>query len=134
MTAAAHRIEWRVGRIRLALPVTIHAAALIAGIEIALEWTAAWVLVAGVALSAFVDARRWVVERRESSVLVLIPGGVAIDGVAYCARRAWLGPGWAAIWLQATTGRRRLVHVVRGEVTHADHAALRRHVKAMEFV
>src|SRR5512144_1217257 len=133
MIAATPAIEWRAGRARLLLPAAIHCAAMIAAVEIAFEWPAAWAFTAIVAASAIVDARRWAGERRESNVLVLIPGGVAIDGSAYGAGRAWLGPGCTAIWLRATTGRRRLIYVVRGEVTHADHAALRRHVKAMEY-
>ena len=134
MMAAAQAIEWRVGRARLLLPAAVHGVALIAGIEISRGWPAAWMFVAIVAVSAIADLLRWASERRESNMLVLIPGGVAIDANAYGAIRAWLGPGCVAIWLKAvTTGRRRLIYVVRGEVTHADHAALRRHVKAMEF-
>jgi hypothetical protein len=134
MIAAPQTIEWRVGRARLLLPAAVHGVALIAGVEISLEWPAAWMFIAIVGLSAVADLLRWAAERRESNVLVLIPGGVAIDASVYGAVRAWLGPGCVAIWLKAvTTGRRRLIYVVRGEVTHADHAALRRHVKAMEF-
>jgi len=133
MIATAQTIEWRVGRARLLLPAAVHGVALIAGIEIALEWPAAWAFVAIVTVSALVDAARWNTERHRSNVLVLTAGGVAIGADAYRAVRAWLGPGCTAVWLKATTGRPRLIYVVRGEVAHADHAALRRHLKAMEF-
>ena len=133
MIATAQTIEWRIGRARLLLPAAVHGVALIAGIEIALEWPAAWAFVAIVTVSALADAARWNTERRRSNVLVLIAGGVAIGADAYRAVRAWLGPGCTAVWLKATTGRTRLIYVVRGEVAHADHAALRRHLKAMEF-
>ncbi len=133
MIAAAQAIEWRVGRARLLLPAAVHGVASIAGIQIALESPAVWVFVAIVAVSATVDWLRWAAERRESNMLVLIPGGVAIDADVYGAVRAWLGPGCVAIWLKAATGRRRLVYVVRGEVAPADHAALRRHIKELEF-
>jgi len=133
MIATARTIEWRVGRARLLLPAAVHGVALIAGIELALEWPAAWVFVAIVTSSALADALRWNAERRRSNVLVLTAGGVAIGADAYHTVRAWLGPGCTAVWLKATTGRPRLIYVVRGEVAHADHAALRRHLKAMEF-
>src|SRR5512143_2962785 len=112
MIAAAQAIEWRVGRARLLLPAAVHGVASIAGIQIALESPAVWVFVAIVAVSATVDWLRWAAERRESNMLVLIPGGVAIDADVYGAVRAWLGPGCVAIWLKAATGRRRLIYVV----------------------
>jgi hypothetical protein len=133
MIAAARTIEWRVGRARLLLPAAVHCVALITGIELTAEWPTVWLFVAIVAASAIADALWWASARRGSNVLVLIPGGVAIDGSSHRAERAWLGPGCAAIWLRAATGQRRLIYVVRGEVTRADHAALRRHVKAIEF-
>jgi hypothetical protein len=133
MIGPARAFDWRVGRARLLLPAAIHGVASIAAIEIALERPALWLLVAIVAASGVADLLRWAAERRESNMLLLIPGGVAIDADAYDAERAWMGPGCVAIWLKAKTGRRRLIYVVRGEVGHTDHAALRRHLKAMEF-
>jgi hypothetical protein len=133
MIAPVQTIEWRIGRARLLLPATVHGVALIAGIEIAPEWPAAWAFVVIVTLSALAEALRWNAERRRSNVLVLTAGGIAIGADAYRAVRAWLGPGCTAVWLKATTRRPRLIYVVRGEVAPADHAALRRHLKAMEF-
>ena len=134
MIASAAVIDWRIGRSRLLLPAVIHSVAAVAFVEIAMEWSSAWLLVGAVGISAVEDVLRWVRERRESRVLTLIPGGVAIDGQSYSAARAWLGPGGTAIWLRTATGRRNLMYVMRGEVSVADHAALRRHVKSFEFV
>ncbi len=125
-------IEWRVGTARIVLAVTVHAVSMIASIAIALDWYGAWLLVGAVGVSTVDEAVRWSRARGCVRRLELFAGGVAVDSQRHRARRAWLGPGWSAIWLTSVSGRRRLLHVMRGEVSQMDHAALRRHVKSLE--
>ncbi len=131
--AAPTAFDWRVGRLRLLLPAAIHVIALMAMLQLAREWAVVWILVGGLALSAADEGRRWLRERHCLRKLVLIPGGIQIDAVAYQVRSAWLGPGLTALWLEPTKRRRRLMYVVRGEVLPGDHAALRRHAKTLEL-
>jgi hypothetical protein len=133
MIAAAPLVEWRVGRIRLLLPSVIHLLAATGATESALGWPWAWLLVGCVFASAVDEYLRWFRERGLVHMLDLFPGGIAIDAHNFRARRAWLGPGWTAIWLTDTNRRRRLLYVMRDEVTDHDHAALRRHVKTFDF-
>ncbi len=134
MIATAQAIDWHIGRMRLVLPTAIHVLALGTAIQLALQWTGVWLFVAVVVCSAVGEMRQWLDERQGPRGLRLIPGGIAIGTQAYDARRAWLAPGWTVIWLRNARGRRRLVHVLRSEITETDHAALRRHVKAIEYV
>lgn len=133
MIAAAPLIEWRVGRTRLILPGAIHLLAATAAIQLALGWPWAWIWAGGVFVSAVCESVRWFRERDVLHMLGLFPGGVTIDASKYRARRAWMGPGWTAIWLTDENRRRRIVYVIRDEVTDHDHAALRRHVKTFDF-
>jgi hypothetical protein len=123
-------IDWRVGWLRALLGATVHSAALWSTLQLAAEMPAAWILVTGVLLSAAAECIGWLRARRHRRTLVLIAGGLEIDGLAFRARRAWLGPGWTAVRL-GTAKHRRLLHVMRDEVTAADHAALRRHLKSL---
>lgn len=132
MIAPTSSIEWRIGGARIALSATVHGVATIASIVIALDWRGAWFLLGVVGLSAVEEAVRWFRERGQARTLGLFPGGIVIDALRYQAWCAWLGPGWTAVWLTTGAGRRRLLHVMRGEVTEADHAVLRRHVRCLE--
>lgn len=126
-------IDWRIGRRRMLLPAAVHALAGLAAVELARERAWMWAYVGGVVVSAIAE---WTRMRRARGVvheLGLCPGGITVDALAYRARRAWLGPGWTVVWLTARGQRRRLLQVWRGEVTDADHAALRRHMKALDF-
>ena len=134
MIAAVRLIEWRVGPTRLLLPGVIHVLAATAAIDLALGCPWAWLLVCCVLASAVDESVRWVRERGGLHMLELFPGGISIDALNHRARRAWLGPGWTAIWLTDTNRRRRLLYVIRDEVTERDHAALRRHVKTFDFI
>ena len=133
MNGAILWIDWRVGRGHLVLPGAVHATAILAAVDLALEWPWLWMLVGAVALSAIDEGVRVLRECGVPHALGLCPGGVTIDALEYRARRAWLGPGSTAVWLSATGGKRRLLYVLRGEATPADHAALRRHLKALDF-
>jgi hypothetical protein len=134
MIAPIAPIDWRIGSARILLPATIHGVAAVAAAEAAREWPAMWLFAVAVAVSAVDDLKIWIRERGRLRTLALVPGGISIDAQRYRARRAWLGPGWTAIWLRADDGRRRLVYVMRGEVTVAAHAALRRHLKSLGYV
>jgi hypothetical protein len=59
-------------------------------------------------------------------------GGISIDSCVYSANRAWFGPHCTAVWLTASK-ERRLLYVMHGEVTAADHAAIRRHLKSLKL-
>ena len=133
MTALIPLLEWRPGRGRLLLPAAVHAIAAYAAIDLALQWQWAWLFVAVVLLSAGDELRRWRRACRRSYVLGLCSGGIVIDETRYRARRGWLGPLGTAVWLTDPGGRRRLLSIWRGELTGADYAALRRHVKALDF-
>ena len=126
-------IDWRVGRGHFVLPAAVHATAIVAAVDLALERPWVWMVVGALVLSAIDEAVRVLRERGVPRVLGLCPGGITIDALEYRARRARLGPGSTAVWLGATGGQRRLLYVLRGEATPADHAALRRHLKALDF-
>ncbi len=132
------RIDWRIGRRRLVLPVVVHALAALAALDLARERSSMTAFLGIVVLGAVVlsATAEWLRARREHGALHelgLCSGGITVDALEYRARRAWLGPGWTAVWLTASGRRRRLLYVWRGEVTDADHAALRRHMKALDF-
>jgi hypothetical protein len=125
-------IDWRVGHLRALLSATVHLTAVASTVQLATERPAAWILVGGVLLSAVGECIGWIRERRRLRTLVLIAGGIEIDTQAYRTSGAWLGPGWTAVWLRDAK-RRRLLHVMCDEVSAADHAALRRHLKSMSL-
>ena len=132
------RIDWRIGRRRLVLPVAVHALAVLAAIDLAREDATSWAFVGAVVLvatviSAVAESLRAWRDHDTRHELGLWSGGIAVDAFEYRVLQAWLGPGWTAFWLTASGQRRRLLQIWRGEVTDADHAALRRHVKALDF-
>jgi len=132
MTGAPTAIDWRVGRLRIVLPIAIHGVALSAALELARERPMAWALVVGVLVSAAAECLAWIGERGRAHSLSLIAGGIGIGATQYGAKRAWFGPGCTAVWLRAAK-QRRLIYVVCGEVAAADHAALRRHLKTLRL-
>ena len=133
MMASAQRIDWQIGSTRLLLPALVPVVAMFAALEIASTWPVWWAFVGAVSASAVYEAVTWRRERCYIRTLDLIVGGVAVDSRVYQARRAWLGPGLTAIWLEAA-GAGRLLYVMRREVTPGAYAALRRHVKSLEFL
>ena len=133
MTGAIQWLDWRAGLGHLALPAAVHATAVLAAVDIAVERTWVWMLVGAVVLSAIDEGVRVLRERGVPHALGLCPGGITIDTIEYRARQVWLGPGSTAVWLGATGGQRRLLYVLADEVTIADHAALRRHLKTLDF-
>ena len=100
--------------------------------ELVGDWPMAWILVVAVLINGTHELREWLRERRYAHTLTLIPGGIEIDSAVYGAYRAWFGPHWTAAWLKAAR-QRRLLYVVRGELTAANHAALRRHLKTLQL-
>ncbi len=132
MTGNPTAIDWRVGRLRTLLPIAIHAVALGTALELVGDWPMAWILVVAVLVSGTQELRGWLRERRYAHTLTLVPGGIEIDSAVYRAYRAWFGPHWTAAWLKAAR-QRRLLYVVRGELTAANHAALRRHLKTLQL-
>jgi hypothetical protein len=134
MIASTPQIDWRIGYARILLPAAVHGVAVAAAVEALGEWWGAWLFIGVIGVSAVDEIASWVRERGRSRTLALIPSGIAIDTQSYRARRAWLGPGWTVVWLSSGNGRLTLLHVMRGEVTIDAHAALRRHVKALEYV
>jgi len=132
MTGPPTAIDWRVGRLRTCLPIAVHAVALWSTLELARERPAVWILVATVLASAMAEWIEWIRERRAAHRLTLVAGGISIDSCVYCANRAWFGPHCTAVWLTASK-ERRLLYVMHGEVTAADHAAIRRHLKSLKL-
>jgi hypothetical protein len=131
-TTAEWRIDWRMGRLRTLLPISVHSVALWTALELADEWPLAWVMVVGVLIRALQESRVWVRERGVPHTLALIPGGIEIDSEAHYATRAWFGPGCTAVWLKRVR-LRILFWVVHGEMSAANHAALRRHLKSLKL-
>jgi hypothetical protein len=132
MTVPPTAIDWRIGGLRTALPIAVHAVALWSTLELAGERPVAWILVAAVLASAAAEFLRWLRERRRAHTLTLVAGGIGIDSQVYDANRAWFGPHCTAVWLRAPR-ERRLLYVIHGEVTAAAHAAIRRHLKALKL-
>lgn len=126
-------MDWRVGQRRMMLPAAVHSLAMLAAVELARERSWMWAFAGIVGLSAIAEVARQLRERGVLHELGLCPGGITLDALEYRAQRAWLGPGCTAVWLKGARRRRRLVYVWRGEVTDADYAALRRHMKALDF-
>jgi hypothetical protein len=132
MPNAAWSISWRPGRIRVALPIVVHCVAMAAVICVAAEYAAAWLLGCIVLYSAIHDARSLRVERAQVKTLTLHGQLVALDGIAAHVERGWLGPGLTVVWLRMDARRER-VAVFRSELDPADHAALRRHLRELDF-
>ena len=131
-TAVEWRIDWRIGRLRTLLPITVHCVALWTAFELAVEWRMAWALLAGVTINAALECRASIRERGIAHTLVLIPGGIEIDSEAYHTTGAWFGPRCTAAWLRRAR-QRTLLCVVHGELSAANHAALRRHLKSLKL-
>ena len=132
-TTVECRIGWRTGRLRTLLPVSVHCVALWTALELADESPLAWAMAVGVLISAVQECRMWLRDRGIAHTLALIPGGIEIDTVAYNATRAWFGPRCTAAWLRRAR-QRILLCVVHGEMSVANHAALRRHLKSLKLV
>jgi hypothetical protein len=131
-TTAEWRIDWRMGGLRTLLPISVHSVALWTALELADEWALAWAMVVGVLINAVQECRVWIRERGIAHTLALIPGGIEIDTAAYYATRAWFGPRCTAAWLRRAR-QRILLFVVHGELSDANHAALRRHLKSLKL-
>ncbi len=99
-TTVEWRIDWRMGRLRPLLPISVHSVALWTALELAHEWPLAWAMVVGVLINAVRECRVWIRERAIAHTLALIPGGIEIDTAAYYATRAWFGPRCTAAWLR----------------------------------
>jgi hypothetical protein len=134
MTAPAAVFDWQVGCLRAFVPGTVYGVASAAAVMIAIDWTVAWLYVGVIGLLWMHESAQWIRQRGRRRTLTLTPNGVAIDAHTYRARRAWLGPGWTAVWLQAGDGRCRWAHFVRDELTADAQAALRRHVESLEYL
>jgi hypothetical protein len=133
MIESGATIEWRAGP-RYAMAITVvHALAGFAVATIAQRWPIAWTLLSLVVASAAFDATRVVRECRRSHRLGCTPLGLALDGVDCEVRDAWLALGWTVLWLRGPRGPTRLLYVHRSELTRAQFAALRRHVKSLDF-
>ena len=135
MTGAPTAIDWRVGRLRTLLPIAVHAVALAAlHCELAGELADGVVTRRGRAGQRVrTELRAWLRERASRAHADAHPGRNRASTPPSIGRsRAWFGPGWTAVWLRAAR-RRRLLYVVRGELTAADHAALRRHLKTLQL-
>ena len=130
---ATCRISWRSGPRRAVLPIVVHciAAAAVMCLAIAQHW--AWLLFGVVLASACSDGLKLRRELGGSRTLTMQGGVISIDGVDGRVERGWLGPGWTVIWLRLPNRRREMVSVFRSELTGADHAALRRHLKEFDF-
>lgn len=126
-----YRFEWRAGARGAVVTAGVHALAACGVVAYARHWPIAWSMLVVVAASATFDALRFVRERRLHR-FVCTPFGVTIDDVDFAVHGAWLAFGWTVLWLDRVRGRRRLLHVHRSELTAAQFAALRRHVKSLD--
>jgi hypothetical protein len=126
-------IEWRLGPRYAAAVVAVHVLAAYAVAAFARRWPMAWAMLALVVASAAFDAIRFVRERRHLHRLRCVPLGLLIDDVDYEVRNAWLALGWTVLWLRDIRGRTRLLYLHRSEMTPMQFAALRRHVKSLNY-
>jgi len=134
MTESGATIEWRTGPRYAAAAVAVHALAGCAAAAIAQRWPIAWALLGCVASSAALDAIRIVRERPHRHRLRCTPLGLIVDDADCEVRNAWLALGWTVLWLREPRGKTRLLYLHRSETTPAQFAALRRHVKSLDYV
>jgi len=134
MTKPAAVFDWQIGRLRVLVPAAVYGVAGAAAVMVAIDWTVAWLYVGVVGLLWIDESAQWIRQRGRRRTLTLTPNGIAMDADSYRARRAWLGPGWTAVCLQAGDGRCHWAHFVRDELTADAQAALRRHVKSLEYL
>lgn len=115
-----------------ALPVVVHGVAAAAVIFAAFVHDWVWVLGGVVLCSAIGDFRSVRRELRCTHTLTMHGRRITLDGVAVRIVRGWLGPGLTVMWLRV--GRRReMISVYQSELRGADHAALRRQLRAFDF-
>jgi hypothetical protein len=133
MSEASATFEWRIGRLRVTGALAIHALSAFAVAAAAQRWPIVWSLLGFVAASVAYDVARVWRDRGRVFRLRCTPFGVTIDDVDCVVRDAWLALGWTVLWLRDPRGRTRLLYVHRAELTSAQFAALRRHVKALAY-
>ena len=133
MIEADAAFEWRTGPRYAVAVVAVHALAGFAVAAIAQHWPVAWALLAFVVASATYDAVRLTRERRFVHRLRCTPLGVTLDDVDCEVCNAWLALGWTVLWLRTPRGRTRLLYIHRSELTRERFAALRRHVKSLDW-
>lgn len=117
----------------MVIPIVVHLIAAAAVICVAVDHGAAWTLGVVVVVSAVYDAAKLRSELRLQRTLVMHGRVMTLDGVDAYAASAWLGPGLTVVWLRRRDGRRATVTLFRSELTAAQHAAMRRHLRSLDF-
>jgi len=133
MIESGATIEWRTGPRYAAVVVAVHALSAFAVAAFAQRWPIAWASLALVVASATFDATRIARERRRVHRVRCTPLGIVLDAVECEIRNAWLALGWTVLWLRPACGRTRLLYIHRSELTRDEFAALRRHVKSLDY-